>query len=130
MDIIEIFEAGSTLALNGGGTGVVEKAIIGANATIQYQLICYAPKRHQMVVSDFEIAPVEGKVTKRSFGFAMVQQEPEKKGDRGDQRTTTYEDDGILFDQLRKEAGETEEHDRQAPEREPQREVRSGRDHR
>lgn len=78
MDIIEVFEAGSTLAVNGGGTGVVEKAIIGANATINYQVICYTPERHQMVVSDFEVSPVEGKVSKRQIGFAKVQ-EPEKK---------------------------------------------------
>jgi hypothetical protein len=76
--IIEVFEAGSTLAINGGGTGVVEKAIIGANSTVNYQLICYVPERHQLMVSDFEVSPVEGKVKKRQIGFATAI-EPEQK---------------------------------------------------
>ena len=78
MDIIEVFEAGSTLALNGGMTAIVEKAIIGAGMSVQYQVICYAPERHPQVVNDFEVSPVEGKVTKRSIGFAQVV-EPDKK---------------------------------------------------
>lgn len=79
MDIIEVYEAGSTLALIGGGTGIVEKAIIGANATVQYQLICYQPERHQTVVADFEVSPVEGKVTKCPIGFAKVTEPAQKE---------------------------------------------------
>jgi len=77
MGIIEVYEAGSTLSV-GGATGVVEKAVVGANATVQYQLICYHPERHQMVVSDFEVTPVEGMVKKVQIGFAQVV-EPEQK---------------------------------------------------
>ena len=77
-NVIEVYEASSTLAINGGGTGVVEKAIIGANSTVSYQLICYNPERHQIVVSDFEVSPVEGKVKKRQIGFAKSI-EPERK---------------------------------------------------
>ena len=72
MDIIEVFNAGSTLAIIGGSTGIVEKIVIGANATVQYQLINYTPERHQVVCNDFECTPVEGKVSKCRIGFATA----------------------------------------------------------
>ena len=71
--IIEVYEAGSTLAIKGCGlVGVVEKAVIGQNNAISYQLICYAPERHQQVINDFEVDPVEGKVSKIPIGFAST----------------------------------------------------------
>lgn len=76
--IIEVYMAGSQLAINSGATGIVEKAIIGANEAIQYQLICNVPERHQIMVNDFEVSPIEGKVKKCPIGFTRVV-EPEKK---------------------------------------------------
>ena len=70
MTTMEVYEAGSTLVINGSGmTGIVEKAVIGSNKTVTYQLICYTPERHPQVVQEYEVSPVEGKVNKTRIGF-------------------------------------------------------------
>lgn len=77
---IEVFEAGSVLAINGGNTtGIVEQAVIGDKGTVKYQLIVYVPERHPQVVNDYEVSPVEGKATKTTIGFAQTPVEIQAK---------------------------------------------------
>lgn len=56
-DVLTIFGTGTEVKLKNYKhlTAFVEKAIIGENNTIQYQLIIYAPERGQLLVNAFEV---------------------------------------------------------------------------
>lgn len=71
MDVIEVYGASSKLAI-AGQTGIVEKIIIGANNSVSYQMICHTPERHQVIVNNFEVTPIEGQATKRQVGFSQA----------------------------------------------------------
>ena len=69
---VEVFDIGSELAVPQAGTvGIVEKVLLGAGGTVQYQLICYSHgERVQGMFNDFEVTPLEDKTSKQSLGFA------------------------------------------------------------
>ena len=68
--LVEVYAVGSKLMVtNGNIVGIVEKAIIGAGSSIQYQLICYPHgERTQGVFNDFEVSQVE-ELKKTAIGF-------------------------------------------------------------
>ena len=69
-ELLNIYQSGSEVLIKGSGlAGVVEKTIIGDNLTISYQLIVYAPERHQVQVSSYEVIPITDKTRKQPIGF-------------------------------------------------------------
>lgn len=94
MKTLEVYDAGSTLVINGSNTtGMVEKVIISANHSVSYQLTCYVPERHPEVVQDYEISPVEGKVKKYGIGFNNTPLNPPQK-----EVTILVDEDNIILD--------------------------------
>lgn len=75
---IEVYESGSQVAID-NMTGIVEKAVIGQNGSVQYQLISYIPERHLLQVNDFEISAIEGKTKKIKIGFVPTPEVVSKK---------------------------------------------------
>ena len=78
---VEVFDIGSELAVpQAGMVGVVEKVLLGAGGTVQYQLICYSHgERIQGMYNDFEVAPLEDKTSKQTLGFAQAPVSNESK---------------------------------------------------